>query len=74
MTSIGPTLRSLYSPPPRYVVSGTARARLSAGASLARIVRSAWSRTRSIPRKRSGNSAPLVLQASELVLDGGTAP
>ena len=37
--------------------SRTARARLSAQAGLARIVRSAWRRTRSIPRTRSGGSA-----------------
>jgi len=40
-----------------FAASGTTRARLSAQASLARIVESAWSRTRSIPRTRSGSSA-----------------
>jgi hypothetical protein len=40
-----------------YAASGTARARASAQASLARIVRSACSRTRSRPRTRSGSSA-----------------
>jgi len=40
-----------------YAASGTARARASAQDSFARIVRSACSRTRSIPRTRSGESA-----------------
>ena len=39
-----------------YAASGTARALASAHESLARIVRSAWRRTRSMPRARSGVS------------------
>ena len=45
-----------------YAARGTARARLSAQASLARIVRSACSRTRSSPRTRSGASAHSCLR------------
>jgi hypothetical protein len=39
-------------------------------ASLARIVRSAWNRTRSMPRTRSEKQRPFVLEAAELSLDG----
>jgi hypothetical protein len=53
-----------------YAASGTARARLSAVASLARIVRSAWNRSRSMPRMRSEKKRPFVLEAAELSLDG----
>ncbi len=54
-----------------YAGSGTVRARASAHASLARIVRSASSRTRSTPRTRSGRKRPLVLEPPELALHGG---
>src|SRR5437588_11213264 len=54
-----------------YAASGTARARVSACERRASTTRSACSWTRPRPRTRSGQPV-LVLQASELPLDGGT--
>nr|MDQ3971347.1 hypothetical protein [Thermoproteota archaeon] len=51
-----------------YAGGGIARALANAHASLARIVKSAWSRTRSIPRTRSGSRLNLGVTGRETVV------